>query len=302
MVKKKKFLICSSLLGVLLFSTPILTTQLSNNSVVKSFGGSLKTEKDASNVDSSASEYNKSDVKPVVPAEFLYQMPVISVDTGPIVYYGSKITSLDWFGAERWSHDFSDQKTYHSYFPGKQTDPFVKWPYGAFTNWAVDKKNNVLWVLTNSKHTTSNVEAKNNVPPQHIIKIDTITGKIEKSFKLPGFTDNEPNTGQFGLYYQIQLLDSGKLVIFSQGSSLWGYNWVFDPNEKDASKQFVFSDASKFKDNHSFMSSSVFNSCSIISDRLKSFIFFMLYSSQFINNFIWNVYISGLRFFISCVY
>ena len=249
MVKKKKFLICSSLLGVLLFSTPILTTQLSNNSVFKSFGSSLKTENNASNVDSSVSQNNKSDVKPVVPTEFLYQMPVISVDTGPIVYYGSKITSLDWFGAERWSHDFSDQKTYHSYFPGKQTDPFVKWPYGAFTNWAVDKKNNVLWVLTNSKHSTRDVSAKDNVPPQHIIKIDTITGKIQKSFKLPGFTDEQTNTGQYGLYYQIQLLDSGKLVIFSQGSSVWGYNWVFDPNEKDANKQFVFSDASKFKDN-----------------------------------------------------
>ena len=246
MFKKKKVLVVSSLLSVLLVATPIVTTQLSNSSLLNAYSNNMKSENGLENPVSETTD-DKSDVKPVVPTEFFYQMPIISVDTGPIVYYGSKITSLDWFGAERWHLDLANQEEYWQYFPGNKNNPFVKWPYGAFTNWAVDKKNNVLWVLTNSKHTNGMKE--NDVPPQNILKINTINGKIEKKYTLPGFKNNQTNTNQWGLYYQIQLLDSGKLVIFSQGSDLWGYNWVFDPNEKDPNKRFVFSNASEFSEN-----------------------------------------------------
>ena len=248
MQKKNKTLILSSILSVALVATPAITSNVNSTILNDAINNALGQQ---NNSDTSKSETVVNDVtqsKPVVPSEFFYQMPIISVDTGPIVYYGSKITSLDWFGAERWSIDFADQNKYGQYFPGTKDNNFVQWPYGAFTNWAIDKKNNVLWILTNSKHTTSDTKT-NNVPPQNILKIDTISGNILGKYSLPGFKQDQVNAGQYNLYYQIQLLDSGKLVIFSQGSDLWGYNWVFDPNEKDPKKQFVFSDAKTFPQN-----------------------------------------------------
>ena len=248
MQKKNKTLILSSILSVALVATPAITSNVNSTILNDAINNALGQQ---NNSDTSKSQTVVNDVtqsKPVVPSEFFYQMPIISVDTGPIVYYGSKITSLDWFGAERWSIDFADQNKYAQYFPGTKDNIFVEWPYGAFTNWAIDKKNNVLWILTNSKHTTSDKRA-NNVPPQNILKIDTISGNILGKYSLPGFKQDQVIAGQYNLYYQIQLLDSGKLVIFSQGSDLWGYNWVFDPNEKDPNKQFVFSDAKTFPQN-----------------------------------------------------
>ena len=248
MQKKNKTLILSSILSVALVATPAITSNVNSTILNDAINNALGQQ---NNSDTSKSETVVNDVtqsKPVVPSEFFYQMPIISVDTGPIVYYGSKITSLDWFGAERWSIDFADQNKYGQYFPGTNKNNFVEYPYGAFTNWAIDKKNNVLWILTNSKHTTSDEKAYN-VPPQNILKIDTINGNILGKHSLPGFKQDQVNANRFGLYYQIQLLDSGKLVIFSQGSDLWGYNWVFDPNEKDPKKQFVFSDAKTFPQN-----------------------------------------------------
>ena len=238
MQKKNKTWILSSILSVALVATPAITSNVNSTILNNAINNALGQQ---NNSDTSKSETVVNDVtqsKPVVPSEFFYQMPIISVDTGPIVYYGSKITSLDWFGAERWSIDFADQNKYGQYFPGTNKNDFVEYPYGAFTNWAIDKKNNVLWILTNSKHTTSDKKAYN-VPPQNIIKIDTINGNILGKHSLPGFKQDQVNANQFGLYYQIQLLDSGKLVIFSQGSDLWGYNWVFDPNEKEMQKHFL---------------------------------------------------------------
>ena len=95
MQKKNKTLILSSILSVALVATPAITSNVNPTILNNAINNALGQQ---NNSDTSKSETVVNDVtqsKPVVPSEFFYQMPIISVDTGPIVYYGSKITSLD---------------------------------------------------------------------------------------------------------------------------------------------------------------------------------------------------------------
>ncbi|WPL39418.1 lipoprotein 17-related variable surface protein [Malacoplasma iowae] len=76
---------------------------------------------------------------PLVPTQANGQNAYLSAKTGPIVYWGDKITSLDWFGAERWSVDIS--KIIDN--PHSQGDWKRTW-----FNWDYDRTNDVLWILT----------------------------------------------------------------------------------------------------------------------------------------------------------
>lgn len=87
----------------------------------------------------------------IIPYDFVYKTPILTQSTGPIISYGSTITSLDWFGAKRWQINLLDPQ-YAKYFPGGKNDVnnYVHYTNRAFVNWSLDQKNNLLWILTNS--------------------------------------------------------------------------------------------------------------------------------------------------------
>lgn len=89
---------------------------------------------------------NANVVKPLVPSEYIGTNGSIVSSSGPIISWGDKITSIDWFGAERWSVDTS------TFLPtGVNSSNWVSAWNRAFTNWAINKKTNVLYFTTNKK-------------------------------------------------------------------------------------------------------------------------------------------------------
>ncbi|QHG90102.1 lipoprotein 17-related variable surface protein [Malacoplasma iowae] len=98
---------------------------------------------------------------PLVASQANGQNAYLSAKTGPIVYWGDKITSLDWFGAERWTVDINSVLT----SPTHNGD----WKRAWF-NWDYDRENDVLWILT-----AGNWRTNDNVN-QKLIAIDVKTG------------------------------------------------------------------------------------------------------------------------------
>ncbi|WPL36383.1 lipoprotein 17-related variable surface protein [Malacoplasma iowae] len=96
----------------------------------------------------------------LTPTQANSQNTFLSAKTGPIVYWGSKISSLDWFGGERWSVDLDTMMEN----PFKTGD----WKRSWF-NYDYDRTNNILYILT-SGASWSNVK-------QRLLAIDVETGK-----------------------------------------------------------------------------------------------------------------------------
>lgn len=135
-------------------------------------------------------------VKPLVPIEFNTYMPLISTKQGPIGFFKDEIRALDWFGSLRWVLDTTSWVA----------DGHTTYVDRNFVNWAYSFNNDVLWVLTNA--------AENQNQYQRIVSIDGKNGKVIKEINLPNKL-----TSRFQLYYFIQILNSGDVLIYGQGSS-----------------------------------------------------------------------------------
>ncbi|MDE5553108.1 MAG: hypothetical protein K2I67_01025, partial [Malacoplasma sp.] len=146
-----------------------------------------------SNLDTK-SQATTNDVKPLIPAQSNGQNSFLSTPQGPLVYWNNKITSLDWFGAERWSIDFSSNE----YTPKPSGGYGGSW-IRAWFNWDYDRNNDILWVLG---YGASNVMQK-------LWEINATTGELLSTHNV-GYTAN---------YKFISALSSGNVLIWSGAST-----------------------------------------------------------------------------------
>ncbi|WPL38543.1 lipoprotein 17-related variable surface protein [Malacoplasma iowae] len=186
-------------------SLPLAINGVSNNFL--SADKNIINNNDLNNNDNSSE--NKQESKQLVPFDFNESWPLLVQNTGPIVSYQNKISSLDWFSSTRWSIDlleatFNNQKIFGD------SPTFVKWTDRAFINWALDRNNNALWLLTNS------IKNGGDVQKQKFIKIDSLNGTIldvkELSYKP---------AGENWMYYSISVLESGNIMAYGQGNDKW---------------------------------------------------------------------------------
>lgn len=158
------------------------------------------------------------------PLDFYSSSPNLTQSVGPIISYGSKITALDWFGATLWEFDLSgkDQK----YLPETTTPQnWVEYVNRGFINWSLDEKNNYLYLLTNTnKEPQSSFNGK--LPPQNIIKLNSITGQVISCVPVQYHDYNS----KYVLFYQIQALANGKVEVYSLGTNeSWWTALLYDP-------------------------------------------------------------------------
>ncbi|WPL38550.1 lipoprotein 17-related variable surface protein [Malacoplasma iowae] len=176
MTKKSKLLI--SVIGsTFILGTALTVTSIQINDALKIKDSGTLDNKTFSDEPLSS---NLIDEKyPLVASQANGQNAYLSAKTGPIVYWGDKITSLDWFGAERWSVDMNKVLT----SPTHDGD----WKRAWF-NWDYDRENDVLWILS-----AGNWRAGTNVN-QKLIAIDVKTGNDffnkNKSYKEIPFPKN----------------------------------------------------------------------------------------------------------------
>lgn len=208
--KKLSIILAASLLPAVAIATTVGT--ISNINFVSNYG----LEKNNSDVQENDVINSKT------PLDFFSQTPVLSQKTGPIISYGSKISSLDWYGATLWEFDLSGKDS--KYMP-KFANPsnYVPYTNRAFVNWSLDEKNNYLWLLTNtSKHKYQ--EFNNGIPPQNIIKLNSLTGEVISCTPINQWFDS-----RYAIYYQIQALRNGKVLVYSPGYNAWWRTVLYDP-------------------------------------------------------------------------
>ncbi|MEF9984884.1 MAG: lipoprotein 17-related variable surface protein [Malacoplasma sp.] len=154
-----------------------------------------------SNTNLDANQFVKQ-VKPLVPIEFNTYMQSISTKQGPIGFFKNEIRALDWFGALRWTLDTSKLTT-------PTYTPFI---HRAFANWAYSFADDVIWLLMN-------VAPKSK---QKIVSIDAKNGTVLKEIEVPRIV---PNDG--GLFYFVQVLSSGNIIVYGEGGQFKASKQIF---------------------------------------------------------------------------
>ena len=171
------------------------TTSLAIIGINNNINSSVTT----TNKDAPATDFqrnaNSNQIKPLVPSQANGQNSFLSTSQGPLVYWNNKITSLDWYGAERWSIDFGDSK----YSTVSNYDGAWK---RAWFNWDYDRSRNILWVLGygDKKH------------QQKLFSIDATNGEVKKTII----------TGSYGTLKFISALSSGNVLMWDGATN--GYN------------------------------------------------------------------------------
>ncbi|WPL36378.1 lipoprotein 17-related variable surface protein [Malacoplasma iowae] len=219
--KLKILTIASSIISVVTgVSLPLVINSKNQNFL--SVGKNINNNDDFNN---EMLRKNSDKSKELVPFDFNESWPLLVQNTGPIVSYQNKISSLDWFSSTRWSIDllqatFEDKKIFGD------SPRFVKWTDRAFINWALDRNKNILWLLTNSVVKGSNVEK------QKFIKIDSLNGKILDVKELAYKPKN-----QNWMYYSISVLDSGNIMAYGQGNDNWEQFDILDTKKGEVNQK-----------------------------------------------------------------
>ncbi len=175
------------LLGLISATTLVATTSLTiviNNNINSS---TSLTNQEKYLIDSQKNT-STNEIKPLVPAQANGQNSFLSTSQGPLVYWNNVITSLDWYGAKRWSIDFSEDG--YCKISGKYNDAWKR----AWFNWDYDRSRNILWVLGYGD--------RNN--QQRLFSIDATTGKTIKIV----------DTGSYGTLKFISALSSGNVLMW----------------------------------------------------------------------------------------
>lgn len=213
MKKRNKIFIflISSLLSVSLLST--FTSVFNSNELHNSYDSNnnvINNDNKASS-EKDSNEDIQTNSKPLVPLDYDSSIPLLVQETGPIISQKSIVTSLDWFGAEKWHIDLEKVSWNNmSFLPDGITRSNWNQYFGsAMINYSLDKVNHRLWILSN----TGWNEVSGKLPRQRIMEVDSQTGQIIQ-IKEIAYQGNKSR-----LYRKIQVLDSGNVMIYSHGET-----------------------------------------------------------------------------------
>ena len=168
------------------------TALISTTSLAVAINNNINSSTSLSNQDKylidSQKNADTNEIKPLVPAQANGQNSFLSTSQGPLVYWNNVITSLDWYGAKRWSIDFSEDG--YCKISGKYNDSWKR----AWFNWDYDRSRNILWVLGYGDKSNQ----------QRLFSIDATTGKTIKIV----------DTGSYGTLKFISALSSGNVLMW----------------------------------------------------------------------------------------
>ena len=146
---------------------------------------------------------NIQKTKPLIPSASNYFNAKLSSVNGPILFWDNKITSADWFGAERWSIDLL-QASYSGINFSINPDAHNGWKR-TWLNWDLDKKNDILYILSS----WGRVGNKNSGPPQqNVIAIDVASGNIKKIYELKNL--------KLDAFFAVSVLEDGNVLVYAK--------------------------------------------------------------------------------------
>ncbi|WP_412032554.1 lipoprotein 17-related variable surface protein [Malacoplasma muris] len=168
--------------------------------------GISRSDMNNSKINADDTTQSTSNVKPLVPSVSNMYNPKLSSKNGPIVFWKNKITSLDWFGAERWSIDVTTIT-----IDGIQ--PFVVNGYNGtswkrnWLNFDLDKTNDILYILSNAKSNSK----------QYAVAINVQTGTPTKKYETA-----EPITGELNMnsFFMLKVLTNGNLAFLGRPGNI----------------------------------------------------------------------------------
>ncbi|MDE5545326.1 MAG: hypothetical protein K2I76_01800, partial [Malacoplasma sp.] len=167
------------------------------------------------------SSIKQDDKKNLVPAQSISQNSNLSTKTGPLTFWGNKITALDWYGSKLWELDMSE------YVEGDNGKTGTEASYSkgnwkrAWLNWDYNRDTDTIWILGYSHDNKYNRYQK-------LFKVNAITGAVDSvSYDL----------GRNDTVYFVSALASGNVMCY--GTAAISYNataYLFDDKTKTVNK------------------------------------------------------------------
>ena len=147
---------------------------------------------------------NVQKAKPLIPSGSNYFNAKLSSVNGPILFWNTKITSADWFGAKRWEIDLLNAKDDNGIKFSINPNGHDGWKR-TWLNWDLDKKNDVLYVLSSWGRIG---DPTTGTPQQNVVAIDVSTGKVIKVYELK----------DIGLkaFFAVSVLENGDVLVYAQ--------------------------------------------------------------------------------------
>ncbi len=188
----------------LLFSLPAIISAIALVPAIGVLGYNNSASKkiEDSNINADATNPSAQEIKPLVPSVANMYNAKLSSKNGPIVFWKDKITSLDWFGAERWSIDVTTIEL-------DGIKPFtVNGNSGSswqryWLNFDLDKTRDILYVLSNAKRNSH----------QYAVSINVQTGQPMKMYKTAN-----PVSGSTlsNAYFMLKVLNNGNFAFLGK--------------------------------------------------------------------------------------
>ncbi len=200
---KKKWIIFSSLAATVGLSVAIPL--------------SLIYSSNATNQITKIGSFEQDDTKELVPAESISQNSNLSTKTGPLTFWGNKITALDWYGSKIWELDMS------KYVEGDdgKLGVYNKGSWNrAWLNWDYNRNTDTIWILGYGNNKDVNSQQK-------LFSVNAITGEVKETIDL----------GVTGTVFFVSALTSGNVMCYGTASSSYdGTAFLYDAKTKKSSK------------------------------------------------------------------
>ena len=161
-------------------------------------------------------------IKPLIPSASNYFNAKLSSVNGPILFWNTKITSADWFGAERWSIDLLDVKDDSGVKFNINKDGHDGWKR-TWLNWDLDKKNNILYILSSWGKVGGNSTVLG-TPQQNVIAINVTTGKIIKVYELKNMEKDA--------FFAVSVLEDGNVLVYAKQGNAVTENVLINTKDK----------------------------------------------------------------------
>ncbi|MDE7112454.1 MAG: hypothetical protein K2N92_02520 [Malacoplasma sp.] len=166
------------------------------------------------------SSIKQDDSKELIPAQNISQNSNLATKTGPLTFWGNKITALDWYGSKIWDIDMS---LYVEGDNGK-TGADASYAKGswqrAWLNWDYSRDTDTIWIIGYGNNANANSKQK-------LFSVNAITGELKETVDL----------GVTGTVYYVSALASGNVMCYGTATTTYQATaFLYDVKAKEVRK------------------------------------------------------------------
>ncbi|MDE5841777.1 MAG: hypothetical protein K2H11_02240, partial [Malacoplasma sp.] len=166
------------------------------------------------------SSIKQDDSKELIPAQNISQNSNLATKTGPLTFWGNKITALDWYGSKIWDIDMS------LYVEGDNGKTGAEASYAkgswqrAWLNWDYSRDTDTIWIIGYGNNANANSKQK-------LFSVNAITGELKETVDL----------GVTGTVYYVSALASGNVMCYGTATTTYQATaFLYDVKAKEVRK------------------------------------------------------------------